>query len=52
MDHILYFRPVMNHDAQAHTSLIKLKIIVTNERENKKMHKISTGLDKINCLAQ
>ena len=44
----------MNHDAQADTSLIKLKIALMHEREreNKKMHQISTGLDKINCLAQ
>ena len=28
--------PAMNHDAQADTSLIKLKIVLMNERENKK----------------
>ena len=36
MDHLLYFKPVKNHDAQADTSLIKLKIVLMNEEERTK----------------
>ena len=36
MDHLLYFRPVKNYDAQADNSLIQLKIVLMNDRESKK----------------
>ena len=43
----------MKQKDQEKNTLMKLKIVIKNKREKtKKMHQISTGLDKINCLAQ